>query len=135
MITNKHSWSLRPCLNKSFDPIESPVPPRQRDHSPRLPQTQCVRSSLPPAPSLTLSGTPGQSTFPSHHDSQSERLSWGNQLLAGLGSPLPAITNSNHLKAHFTQSQTKEITLLKLRNPLIARVCTGLHVNRKFFLS
>ena len=48
-----------------------------------------------------------QSTFPSHHNSRRERLSWGNQLVAGLtakrfvppvvptwGGPLPEMPNS-----------------------------------------
>jgi hypothetical protein len=37
-------------------------------------------------------GSPNESTFPSHHDSRSERLLWGNQLVAGLGSPLTDLT-------------------------------------------
>ena len=51
-----------------------------------------LRIRLPRAPG-------GESKFSSHHDSRSERLSWGNQLVAGLGSPLPAIINSNDLIA------------------------------------
>src|SRR5687768_591262 len=42
--------------------------------------------------------SPKMLTFPPRHDSRSERLSWGNQLVAGLGSPLPAIINSNDQK-------------------------------------
>ena len=35
-----------------------------------------------------------QSTFSAHHNLRSERLLWGNQLVAGLGSPLSAMPNS-----------------------------------------
>ena len=55
-------------------------------------------------------------TFPSNHDSRSEGLSWGNQLVAGLGSPLPAITNSNR------QNSKKE----SLRNSSVAPSFTTL---------
>ena len=61
-----------------------------------------------PARGFAKSLAARMSTFPSHHDSRSERLSWGNQLVAGLtakrfvitvvqtlGSPLSATPNSD----------------------------------------
>jgi hypothetical protein len=44
--------------------------------------------------------SPPFSTFPSHHDSRSEHLSWGNQFVAGLGSPLPDLTLFNPFYPH-----------------------------------
>jgi hypothetical protein len=32
MITKNYSWSLGSCPNKSLDPVEPPVRPRQADH-------------------------------------------------------------------------------------------------------
>ena len=45
-----------------------------------------------PSPRVAASAALRMLTFQSHHASRSERLSWGNQLVAGLGSPLPATT-------------------------------------------
>ena len=56
---------------------------------------------VPSSGSITAS-SPRMLTSASHHDSRSERLLWGNKLVAGLGSPLPAFTVFTFVVLPFT---------------------------------
>ena len=99
--------TLSPLLAAADLPLRSP-----EDHAIEAPScphpvssenaaaSPCANSPSPQSslPSVRPFASLKMSTFPSHHDSRRERLLWGNQLVAGLGSPLPAKANSDRLR-------------------------------------